>query len=368
MAFSSSLLRCGLVVSSVLSSALVVACGDGASPEMPDGMMDAPMDAPPDSPPMPKEAPANLMGTGLCIDAGCTQITAGISSYVPRWQLWTDGATKKRWISLPAGTKIDNSDPDRWKFPTGARLWKEFALGGTRVETRYMEKLPPGDEREWLVMSYAWNQAQNDAVAVPSGREDANGTTHDIPSRAGCRDCHNNIGGRILGFSALALDAAGATGDVDLEDIAAAGWLTTALPGTASPRYPLPMGGNAAEDAAAPAALGYLHINCGHCHNPDSPVFPDPTPLQLRLKIADNGLATLAGTTIYQTAVGVTTAKTVDGSTILVKRGDAADSILVKRVESLDLSIRMPQLGSVAVDNTGVAQIRAWVNAIPVVQ
>lgn len=365
MFFSSSLLRCGLVLSSLLFSALVVACGDDGNRAEPDGMMDAPMDAPMDGPPLPKEAPATLKETGLCVDDGCTQVSAGISSYVPRWQLWTDGATKKRWISLPTGAKIDNSDPDHWKFPTGARLWKEFSLGGTRVETRYMEKLPPGDEREWLVMSYAWNPAQNEAVAVPSGREDANGTTHDIPSRALCRDCHNNITGRILGFSALALDAAGAPGDVDLEDIATAGWLTTALPGTASPRYPLPTGNNSAENLASPAALGYLHINCGHCHNPDSPVFPDPTPLQLRLKIADNGLATLAGTTIYQTAVGVTTAKTVDGSTILVKPGDATDSVLVKRVESLDLSVRMPQLGSVVVDTTGAAAVRAWVNAIP---
>lgn len=358
---SLGLLRSGRVLIA-LGSLVVAGCGDGGG-GTPDAMPDTPMDGPPDGPPLPREAPENLKDTGLCANPGCTQFMPGIRTYVPRWQLWTDGATKQRWISLPAGTKIDTTDPDHWQFPTGAKLWKSFSLGGTRVETRYMEKLPPGDDRQWLFMAYAWNATQDDAVAVPSGREDANNTTHDIPSRSNCRSCHNRIGGRVLGFSALALDFAGETGELDLEDTAALGWLSTALPGNGSPRYPLPSNGSAAENTAGPAAVGYLHMNCGHCHNPDSPVFVDDTQLELRLTVG--GLATWADTPIYKKAVGVV-GKTFNGSTQIVKRGDAADSVMVKRMLEINsLADRMPQLGSVMVDNAGVASVSAWINALP---
>jgi hypothetical protein len=174
-----------------LCAALVssAACGDNSDrPGTPDAGMDAPpVDAPPVDAPLvdampdaPPQAPAKLTDTGLCSDGPCMEIAPGIRTYVPRWQLWADGATKKRWIYLPPGTKIDNSTPDRWEFPIGTKIWKEFALGGVRVETRYMVKLAAGS-LGWFMISYAWNQAQDEALPVSSGRENANGTTHDIP-------------------------------------------------------------------------------------------------------------------------------------------------------------------------------------------
>ena len=56
----------------------------------------------------------------------------GIASgqpYTPNFALWSDGAAKERWLSLPAGTEIDTSDPDDWRFPDGTRAWKQFAVG-----------------------------------------------------------------------------------------------------------------------------------------------------------------------------------------------------------------------------------------------
>lgn len=31
---------------------------------------------------------------------------------------------KQRWISLPEGEVIDNSDPNEWIFPIGTKVWK----------------------------------------------------------------------------------------------------------------------------------------------------------------------------------------------------------------------------------------------------
>ena len=38
-------------------------------------------------------------------------------AFAPQYPLWTDGAAKRRWISLPPGTAIDASDPENWVFP-----------------------------------------------------------------------------------------------------------------------------------------------------------------------------------------------------------------------------------------------------------
>lgn len=348
-----------------LFAALVssVACGgDNDKPATPDAGVDATVDAMPDAmPDGPPQAPAKLTDTGLCSDGPCTQIGQGIRTYVPRWQLWSDGATKKRWIYLPPGTKIDNTKPDRWEFPVGTKIWKEFALGGVRVETRYMVKLAAG-QLGWFMVSYAWNQAQNEALPVPSGREDANGTTHDIPSRTDCRQCHERIDGRVLGFSALALDFGGATGDLDLDDVIGLGWLTNTVPGASSPHYPLPAGRSANETLYAADATGYLHMNCGHCHNPESPVF-NASPMNLRLEVAKLGSWPM--TTVYATAVGVTADSMVDGRTIIIKPQDPDNSIAILRMVSDNLSLHMPALGSVVVDQPAQTLLRNWINSLP---
>src|SRR5687768_3582906 len=45
--------------------------------------------------------------------------------FTPRYPLWSDGMSKRRWLYLPPGTSIDKSDPDAWEFPRGTRAWKE---------------------------------------------------------------------------------------------------------------------------------------------------------------------------------------------------------------------------------------------------
>ncbi len=350
-----------------MASALL-ACGGGGDGGDETPRPDARVDAPPvDAGPMPDadpNRPMSLLDTGLCVDPACTQIAAGVRTYVPRWQLWADGAAKRRWISLPPNAKIDNSEPDHWEFPVGTRLWKEFSLNGVRVETRYMVRLDNAEPlyKNWFMVSYVWNQAQTEAIIAPRGAENANGTTHDVPSASDCLQCHDRVGGKVLGFSALALDFAGAAGDLDLEDTSALGWLTAALPGAASPRYPLPTGRNPDETANAPDALGYLHMNCGHCHNPQSPVFIG-SQLELRLEVGK--LATWTATPTYLRTVDKAASQSVDGSTLVVKSGDADDSVLIKRMISTDLAIHMPELGSVVVDEAAQVYLRAWINSLP---
>lgn len=313
----------------------------------PDAAIDAEIDAMPDALMGP-----HLFDTGLCVDAACTAINPGIVEFKPRWALWTDGAAKRRWIKLPAGTTINDTDMDYWRFPVGTQLWKEFVRDNVRVETRYMTKVGPNDA-DWEFMPYAWNAAQTDAIGVTTGIQNANGTQHDIPPQSACEGCHANVKSRVLGFSALQLDYTAASGLMDLDDAIAAGWVTN-IPGAATPHIPLP--GTATDQAA----LGYFHANCGHCHNSDSPLINRPM-----LRLETNYLATVQDTRAYMSAVNVVTNVAVDGATIIIKPGDPDHSVVITRMNTMTTQRRMPALGTEVVDPTGQTVLRAWITSLP---
>lgn len=151
-------------------------------------------------------APVRLADTGLYTDGRTETLASGVLAYAPQYPLWTDGATKRRWILLPPGASIDATDPDRWVFPVGTKLWKEFSFA-RRVETRFMELRSDG---EWTFATYAWSVDGKEAtLAPPRGSKGAHtladGTRYDLPSQSDCRACHEAHPTRVLGFGALQL-------------------------------------------------------------------------------------------------------------------------------------------------------------------
>jgi len=348
-----------------LALSLLAACGDdgGLIPPpdvLPDSaVVDTPIDADPSHPP-------TLMDTGLCLNAACTQINPDAKPFTPQYALWSDGSTKKRWIYLPPGTKIDTTDMNFWKFPVGTKVWKEFTRDGVRVETRLMMKLMADDTvpGAWFFASYQWNAAQDATTeATPNAVMNVNGTQHDIPSRSQCRRCHENTPGRVLGFQAMSLDipGGGATGELDLGDLVSANLMTTnpAAPGMAgAPYFPLPNPNNAVENAA----FGYLHANCGGCHNPMSSVF-STTALDLRLDTTKLGTVTVVPA--HLTTVNVN--GTVGGLLgPIVKPGDPANSVMITRMNLAVGTVgRMPEIGTEIVDPAGQTALTAWINQLP---
>lgn len=343
-----------------LGLVLLAACGDDSKATI-DGSIDGPVDSSIDANPMPP----SLADTGLCANAECTQFMPDVIEYAPQYQLYSDGATKRRWISLPPGTTINTSNMDHWIFPVGTKLWKEFTRDGIRVETRFITKLIADDTAPmaWSYVSYQWNTTQDATTLVPpsSGAQNANGTNHDIPSRAQCRRCHEGVPGRVLGFNAMSLDYAAPAGVMDLDDAIAANLLSAAPPGAASPHYPLP--GTAVDQAA----FGYLHGNCGGCHNPTSPTH-DTVPLDLRLDTTK--LATVGVVPAYVTSVDVngTVSAGGTGNQLLgkiVKPGDPDNSVMIIRMTATTSPPRMPEIGIETVDPDGQTAVRAWISQPP---
>jgi cytochrome c553 len=290
----------------------------------------------------PKSPPAETLPQ----DVDATGIhDADVRSFTPQYALWTDGATKKRWIRLPKGTTIDASDPDGWQFPVGTMLWKEFSFG-RRVETRFIERTAEG----WRFATYAWTDDGAKATLA-----DARGATttdgHRLPSQAECRVCHTNGKTPVLGFSALQLSAdrdpnalhrePPAPGSLDLPALVAEGRLD-GFTGTTSPRIP-------ARTANERAALGYLHANCGMCHRKDGPL----ASIEMILASSTQGADDVLRTTVDRPShVAAPRARIASG------RPNA--SVVVDRMRARDFA-RMPPLGTNVVDDQAVRLVTTWI-------
>ena len=258
-------------------------------------------------------------------------------SFSPQYPLWSDGANKRRWIYLPPGTAIDAARPDAWDFPPGTRLWKEFALGGP-VETRFIERRADGT---WQYATYIWNEEGTDATLAPADGIAALPTRdgYSIPSQSDCRACHESAAVPVLGFSALQLSSdrdplaphADEHTDIDLDGLVEYGLIRNLTPASARPRI----------EASSPierASLGYLHGNCGHCHNEtDSRV---PVDLTLAQSVADRS----------------TSSDRVLRSLIDVR------ARFLARVSSRNPQKQMPPLGTRHIDVEALAMLERWIS------
>lgn len=307
--------------------------------------------------------PARLADTGLYAPGTTTRISDAVLAYAPQYPLWSDGTRKRRWIWLPPGTAIDASQPDAWEFPPGTRLWKEFAHGRP-IETRYLERLPDG---RWRFAAYVWNDDGSDAVLAPeAGAVLAAGPTghYVVPSRTDCLACHEGPAVPVLGFSALQLSPdrdplaphAGPAdaGHVDLRRLVASRRVVN-LPRALLERPPR----IAAPTPVARAALGYLHGNCGHCHDPAGALDGLDLALAQRADPATDSVArtlqSLLGHDSRYRPHGVASAERV-------ALDAASPSTLLLRLRARNPLARMPPLGVQVADEQGAALVERWIH------
>jgi hypothetical protein len=327
----------------------ILACSDMA-PARPFDGADAGGSA--EQPPaaLSEAAPDRLSGTGLYIgDSATAGLAPDVLEYAPRFAQWVDGAALRRFLWLPAAATLDTTDADHWVYPTGTRAWQELSRNGVRVETRFMLKRGPDD---WSFRTYHWAE-QDDAVTVESGLRNASGTGHDILPVVDCGSCHDNVPDRLLGVTPIQL-AHEASG-LSLERLQSAGHLSSEFPTSVL----LP------GDAATQDALGYLHANCGPCHNPKSVEYRS---VDLELWLSLGALASLEDTPAYRTAVGVPRRGLGAASalpSLRIAPGDPNESALYQRMASRDPNVQMPPIASSVVDPTGLQQVAAWISTLP---
>lgn len=306
------------------------------------GALDAPVvvDAGPTSRPATGDG-TRLSEQGVYGDFATRYIPSDAITYTPRFELWADGATKRRWILLPPGARIDNTNQDHWTLPIGARLVKEFTRDGVLVETRIVEILAGGPS----LRTYVWNAAQTEAMLTIDGATNVVGTQHDVPTAHECTKCHQSETGGGLGVQAVQLSSA------------------TIVAWTNANRFVVPIADPAfgpTGTATEVAALGYLHANCGHCHNPGgyAAIANDMT---LRLDAAPKAATSEPG---YLTTVNVAVQGNGAGAGLRVAPGSPSGSAIVRRMSVRGTYDQMPLLGSEIVHTDGVSTVTAWVMSL----
>ena len=300
-------------------------------------------------------APTLLSETGLYADIASDVLAPGVVPFRPQYQLWSDDAAKRRWVYLPPGAQIDTTSMDYWVYPVGTKVWKEFTRDQARVETRLLQKIA---DDEWFMVAFRWNDEIADAEAVPAGEMNAGGTPHDIPSQRDCGRCHDNMTDKLLGFTALQLSHDLDPEGLNLADLVADNRLT------AAPAAGLSVPGDAVEQAA----LGYLHANCGHCHNPES-VISSMVDMELWLTVSSLG-GPVTETPTYVTTVGRdTTSSTSQPWMTRIVAGNLDESAVYQRMTfvpdvNATQNLRMPPLATEVIDADGSDAVSAWIEGL----
>ena len=309
--------------------------------------------------------PKTIKETGLFPGApDFSKRPASLHEYLPDPPLWSDGLEKQRFLLLPEGSKIDNSDGKRWVFPVGTVFIKTFfdeggAGGKTRpVETRFLRRIAGADafvEYDYAV--YQWNADGTDAslLDIEGKRTPVTITVkalgapfaHDIPSRSDCGDCHKanaKVASTFIGFDETRLNSrltAGAP-KTQLEDLAA---LFSAAP-PAKPAEILD------PDPRLQRIKRFVFGNCVHCHNGSRVVDLHPELLVTNTvgKMADaSGITPPAGW-------------------LRVVPGKPEMSILFveTRRTMLPAGLKpMPPVGVAVAQQEVVTDLKAWITALP---
>ena len=326
-----------------------------------DADIEPPFDCTTDADPL--ELPQHLRCTGLYDRWSKKTTPASVREYEPALALWSDGATKRRWISLPQGTKIDTTNMDEWVFPVGTKFWKEFSLSGKRIETRLFSKVASG---VWLHTSYRWSPdetaATRDDAGEWAGLDGGDAASYEIPGAAKCEQCHNGRTDKVLGFEAVSLGLPAAKG-ITLATLVTEGLLTAPPKLTA-----LAIADDGTTKSAA--AMGWLHANCGTtCHNANPAATCAYQGLHFRLGYDELTNASYTGKDYgpYLTAVGKAST-TGAAPKVRISPHDVEGSAVhyfISRRDPFVANGQMPPIDSHVVDTLGVGAVDGWIAAMP---
>jgi uncharacterized repeat protein (TIGR03806 family) len=275
--------------------------------------------------------------------------------------LFTDYATKRRFVWMPPGQPATYKSDDTFEFPKGTILSKTFSypdpLGKQRlIETRLLVNAASG----WVALPYVWNRAQTDATldvnADPVDVAWAGGNVHYlIPNSNQCKECHDQskttgpIGPKARHLNR---DFDYAEGRVNqLAYWTSIGYLR-GVPADA-PRQAV--WNDPATGSIEARARAYLEVNCAHCHSPNGSA--SNTGLYLTDLQTDPMRMGFCKTP-------VSAGKASAGMLFDAVAGHPELSILAHRIASDEPKIMMPEIGRTLVHKEGVELIRQWLSSL----
>lgn len=299
------------------------------------------------------------------LQAGALTPHQGVVPYDLNTPLFSDYASKYRFVWMPPNTSAQYRDDGPFDFPIGTILAKTFAFpvdgspAQRLIETRLLVHAPSG----WTPLLYIWDDKQRDATLelvpdpVPVKWTDATGVHHEftyvIPNLNECHECHDNqkvflpIGPKARNLNKNYTYPEGA--ENQLAHWARIGYLQ-GLPETRpkTAKWDDPSTGTLADRATA-----YLDNNCAHCHQPGGQA--GYTGVDFRLtQTAHQGFCKSPNS-----------AGEVGGLSYDIVPGHPDQSILIYRLESTAPKTSMPALSRDVVHVEGVKLLKEWIVALP---
>ncbi|MGO1502015.1 MAG: SO2930 family diheme c-type cytochrome [Marinobacter sp.] len=304
--------------------------------------------------------------------------------------LFSDYTSKYRFVFVPEGEQAQYSENEAFDFPVGTVITKTFSLPAstafrgfdneTMLETRLLIRRASG----WTALPYVWDKEGKLATFKAAGAFLDVSTTHngqqfdftyEVPDTNMCKQCHqfNTADSSLftpIGPKARLLNKeynyAGGT-ENQLAHWEAAGILE-ALPSDLTtiatvPGYEdsdEPLLASRSDDELMDLAKGYLDINCAHCHRPEGGA--SNTALHLEFWRSYENNKTNHGR--CKTPLAYTDRSGNDLKVDLVP-GNAEQSILHARMNTVKPRERMPEIGRSLVHQEGVALVASWIDSLP---
>lgn len=294
----------------------------------------------------------------------------GVISYKPASSLFTDYALKTRFVHFPEGVKASITD-DELNLPKGTTLIKNFyyptdfrSPDGERkiIETRLMIH----EQKGWEAYPYIWNESQTDAVLKVVGAEievkyvDVQGNdqviNYLVPNKNQCKSCHNKSEEMApIGVKVQHLNNELNFGNGSKNQLAYWTELGKLEGFLGEINHPAMIN---YEDSNLPLndrAMAYLDINCAHCHSAEGPAstsglflsYDQTDPMKLGINKTPVAAGFGAGKYKFD-----------------IVPGEADESIITHRMNSIQVGVAMPELGRTTIHKEGVELIRDWINGL----
>lgn len=307
--------------------------------------------------------------------------------------LFTDYATKYRFVFVPENTKASYSAGEGTKltdgrelyvddgvmdFPVGTVLVKTFSLPSDTsdrgfdkenlVETRLLIHREAG----WKALPYVWNEDKTDAKLDFNGDSQQASLMHNseqlnfiynVPDPQKCQRCHqiDGSGTQPIGPKARYLNmnytyADGATKN-QLTQWVDKGILDAAsLPATVEAVPVFKDDSVVADENLEQMAKGWLDINCAHCHNPAG----DASNTNMHVEYTRSYAGDKTGHGVCADPVS----GAGSGYANVIVPGNASSSLLTYRLGTRTNGDLMPPLGRDLVHTEGNALVTRWINSL----
>lgn len=278
--------------------------------------------------------------------------------------LFSDYALKSRFIYVPEGKIIPYNSTDVLDLPVGSALIKTFYYNTNGANRLIETRLLIHNSNGWHPETYIWNEAQTDAVRSLIGgtiditinhNNNNESFSYLIPNQNQCVNCHASsgqtvpIGIKVPNLNRLYNYAQGSANQiqkwVDQGFLAA----NTSVNIPAWPSFSDPTA-DLNEKARA-----YLEVNCASCHTSAGSAANSG----LFLEYSNTNMSSLG---VLKTPVAAGSGS--GGFNYVIDPGNANSSILLYRMNSSAVDVRMPEIGRSVIHDEGVNLIEEWINSL----